>query len=209
LKGPKHPLGSLGSAPRFNFMTRGILLEHGENNKQTGCRQIRDQDVGLQGTPIFVGKAQPSYRAADLDSVVRTTVVRVVTVKDVGYVTDDALCTWIVLAGARRPLARLRDMYLTRRVHVSQEHSRHDRDRIFQVVDVRDVQVGIDIVCKCLVANTWKTIEDSLERRSGREVKREVNRVKKRERSTEGVADQRHRIGFILGHGCLDRRKNV
>jgi hypothetical protein len=79
-------------------MTRGILLEHGENNKQTGCRQIRDQDVGLQGTPIFVGKAQPSYRAADLDSVVRTTVVRVVTVKDVGYVTDDALCTWIVLA---------------------------------------------------------------------------------------------------------------
>ena len=80
-----------------------------------------------------------------------------------------------VLTGARRPFARLCDMYLARRVHVSQERCKHDRDRIFQVVDVRDVQVGIDIVCKCLVSNTRKTIEDGLKRRSGGEVEREVN----------------------------------
>jgi hypothetical protein len=89
-----------------------------------------------------------------------------------------------VLTGARRPLARLCDMYLAGRVHVSQEPSGDYRDRIFQVVNVRDVQVSIDIVCKCLVTNTRKTIEDSLERRTGGEVEREVNRVKKRERGT-------------------------
>lgn len=75
-------------------------------------------------------------------------------------------------------------MYLARRVHVSQEHSRQDRDRIFQVVDVRDVQVGINIICKRLVSNARKTIQDGLERRSGGEVEWEVHRVKKRERST-------------------------
>ena len=130
--------------------------------------------------------------------------VRLVAVKDVGYVTDDALFTWIVLAcfhfpihqhvisllglkwvltRARRPLARLRDVYFARRVYISQEPSGYDRDRVLQIVDVRDVQVSIDIVCKCLVADTRKTIEDSLECRSGGEVEREVNRVKKRERS--------------------------
>ena len=89
-----------------------------------------------------------------------------------------------VLTGARRPLARLCDMYLAGRVHVSQEPSGQNRDRIFQVVDVRDVHVSIDIVCKRLVANTRKTIENGLERRTGGEVEREVNRVKKRERGT-------------------------
>ena len=48
--------------------------------------------LGLQVMPVLVGKAQQSYRTLHLDSVVRTIVVRLVTVKDVGYVTDDALC---------------------------------------------------------------------------------------------------------------------
>lgn len=50
------------------------------------------------GSLYLSSKVQPSYRAVHLDSIIGTIVIRLVTVKDVGYVADNAFCAWVVLA---------------------------------------------------------------------------------------------------------------
>ena len=70
-----------------------------------------------------------------------------------------------MLTGTLLPVERSCDMHLARRMYIAQERWRQYRNRILHVVDVRDMQVGIDIVCKCLVANARKTVEDGAERR--------------------------------------------
>jgi hypothetical protein len=66
-------------------------------------------------------------------------------------------------------------------VHEAQEHTRADRDYILFIVDVREMDIGVNIICKGLIPNlfgvymlaeqrktmdlshTWKAITNGLE----------------------------------------------
>ena len=77
-------------------------------------------------------------------------------------------------------------MYLSGWVDEAHEHARTNWDGVLFVVDVGQVQVGVHVVGKCLVADTRETVTDGLEGCSGGEPKREIHRVKKRDSRTYG-----------------------
>ena len=77
-------------------------------------------------------------------------------------------------------------MYLSGGVDEAHEHSRANWDGVLFIVDVGQVQVGVHVVGKCLVADTRETVADGLEGCSGGEPKREIHRVKKRDSRTYG-----------------------
>ena len=80
--------------------------------------------------------------------------VRLVAIENVGYVPYDAFRARVVLAWARCPFARVLDVHLARRVDVSEELSRENWHKVFLIVYVIKVRnVGVNIVCKCLIPN--------------------------------------------------------
>ena len=84
-----------------------------------------------------------------------------ISLKDRWNVPNNALRTRVVLAGARRPFARVLDMDLARRVHVPKEHARQNRDGIFLVVDVgHGRRECVDVVREGLISDTRESIPD-------------------------------------------------
>ena len=65
------------------------------------------------------------------------------------------------------PLSRVLNVYLSSGVDIAPGHRGKGREGIFFVIDVSQEQTGIHIVSKCLVANTRKTVTNSLEGCSG------------------------------------------
>ena len=82
------------------------------------------------------------------------------------------------------PLSRVPNVYLSGGVDVAPGHRGKGREGILFVVDVSQEQVGIHIVGKRLVANTRKTVTNSLEGCSGGQPKRKIYRVENRDGST-------------------------
>ena len=86
-------------------------------------------------------------------------------------------------------------MYLAGRLHVSEIHAGHDRDRVLSVGDVRHVSAErrVDVICECVVAHARHAVADHAHARVRWQVQREVDRIKERKCRAKGVA--RHENG--------------
>lgn len=107
--------------------------------------------------------------------------VRLVPVKDVGHVAHRALRALVVLAGARRPRARVLDVDLARGVVEAEEAAGQDRHEVLLVVDMRDAEPeGVDVVREVLVPDAREAVPDEAHGGGG-DLQVEVDRVEERD----------------------------
>jgi len=132
-----------------------------------------------------------------------------VAIENVVHVANDALVALVILARAARPLARVLDVYLAGGMHESKEPTGDNGDRVLLVVDAREVDIRVDVVCESLVAHAREAVVVRLERRTCGQVQREVDRVDERDRGAEGVPDERDGAGAVLGHALLRSGEDV
>ena len=116
--------------------------------------------------------------------------VRKIALKHCGHVSDDAKLRRVIMAWTRGPRARILDVHLTRGMHVAERLAGHDRDRVLLVIDVRQHAVVrcVDVIREGAVAYPRHTVGDCAHACARWHVQREVDRVKQREGSAEGVA---------------------
>ena len=107
--------------------------------------------------------------------------VRLVPVKDVRHVADRALRALVVLAGARRPRARVPDVDLARGVVEAEETAGQDRHEVLLVVDVCDAEPeGVDVVREVLISDAREAVPDEAHGGGG-DLQVEVDRVEERD----------------------------
>jgi hypothetical protein len=94
----------------------------------------------------------------------------------------------VVLPRARVPRARVLNVHLARWVHEALEAPRHDRDGILAIINVRDRQPRVHVVCERVVADARHAIADHAHARACGQVKWQVHRIEQRERSTERMS---------------------
>lgn len=106
--------------------------------------------------------------AAHRHPVVRTIMVRTTPLEHARHIADRAPRAVVVLAGARRPRARVPDVHLARGVAEAEEAAGQDGDGVLLVVDVRDAQPErVDVVRELLVPDAREAVPDECDRGGG------------------------------------------
>ena len=140
--------------------------------------------------------------ATHLNAIVRSVMVRLVTLENIRYITDDTPIVWVVLSlpGRKRssgkghslinrtwrtwtsqPYTRVLDVDLARGMVKSEEFTRQDRYNIFLVVDVGHLnRLCVDIIGPILISHAWQSIAYKASR-DARNVQVNKNRVNKRD----------------------------
>ena len=166
--------------------------------------------------------------AAHGHAIVRASVVKRVTGKDVGHISDDALPVGVVLAGAVLPSVRVNDVDLAFGMCETQEAAGEDGDGVipskvvvsesssFRLKKTCDSLVGdpvhdrpgVDEVNKGLVAHTRSAVGDSAEADTGGEVDGKVGGRDNGDRATQRVASDSDFGRVVLGDTGLHGREN-
>ena len=111
------------------------------------------------------------------NTIIRSIMIIHIPVPNLRYRTNNAFRRRIILPRAIFPHGRVhgrvtrrqrRVVHLSARMHESQEHAGHGRDGVQEVVDVRDARdVGVDVVCERLVADSGEAVDGRFEGESG------------------------------------------
>jgi len=147
--------------------------------------------------------------ASHLNAIIRASMIPSAALEDITHITDGAQSVRVVLTRASIPNAGILDMDLPRWVVEPEEASRKNWDKILFVVDVGKIMdMSINVVCKCLVANPRHAIANGLEHGAGGQVKGKINRIDQSQCSTQGVTDYGDMSCTKSRHGSLDRRED-
>ena len=108
---------------------------------------------------LFLRPVNQSTRAHDNTVVIRTIMVRKISLKHGRHVSDDAKIRRVILAWTCDPRARVLDVYLSGGMHEAESLAGYNWDRVLLVVDVRQVAVVrcVDVIRESTVANPWHT----------------------------------------------------
>jgi hypothetical protein len=88
-----------------------------------------------------------------MDVAIWTAMVRYPSYKNVWNISHCTLLVGVVLTGTVRPFTIVFDMYLAGCVNIPKKASRENGNRIFFIVDMCQVKIGIHVISKSMIAD--------------------------------------------------------
>ncbi len=134
--------------------------------------------------PIWVVHLDRFFRAVNQSTrshnntvVIRAIMVRNLALKYSRHISGGAKDRRVILARTYVPRTRVLDVHLTRRMGIAEKRAGQDRDRIFFVVDVRQVAIvrRVDVIRERGVAYLRHAVGDCAHARARWQVQREVD----------------------------------